>query len=263
EVRLAVIDRWIERLESGLGDLEARRAQGDAAPYDVRRIERELEIAAAERAVESAALSSAWTELETWTRWKDRPPLQGDLAPPRSTGADMALPELARIEQMERALAAEEDAWGAPFLRGWVVGAGYRLAHAGDAIGHGFVLSLSVPLAFWNTDQPRLDRLAAQQTELRAERALETSTAQSSADAARQELEQTLDTLDRLSDPARDEELTQMARAAYGAGEATLTELLDAFQSEAELQLARIDLEWAARQAALDLDRRLGIGVPE
>ena len=40
-------------------------------------------------------------------------------------------------------------------------------------------------------------------------------------------------------------------------------DLIDAYESEAELGLARVDLQWEARLAAIALDHSLGRGIPE
>ena len=204
--------------------------------------------------------------LSMWTTWQARPLLVGDLQPSPPASAPEARaptrPELARLEHLELALGAEAQAWGSPFWRGWSVGAGYRYAEVGPSTGHGFLLTLSLPLAFWNTDAPRLQRLRARQHEVSSELTLRTSLMAREVDAARRAARRGHGSLSTMSDPSRDVELTRLAQVAFDAGEASLTELLDAFESETDLQLARIDLQWEARRASIALDRSRGIGVP-
>ena len=266
DARIAALDAWIARLGRRLEGIRAREERGDASAYQVRRVEREIELARTTRATEASARAEAWAELERWTTWQARPVLAGDLQPstPTPTPDARALlrPELARLEHLELALDAEAQAWGSPFWRDWSVGAGYRYAEVGPSAGHGFLVTLSLPLAFWNTDAPRIQSLRARQLEVSSELTLRASLAAREVDAAQQRLDAAMAPLETMSDPPRDAELTRLAHIAFDAGEASLTELLDALESETELQLARIDLQWEARRAAIALDRSRGIGVP-
>ena len=227
-------------------------------------MERELEIARAQRIAEDSALAEAWATLDAWTQWEARPALLGSLAPESpSVVATSEPPELIRLDQLVQGLQAEAAVWGSPFARGWVVGAGYRFADASAGTGHGFIVSLSLPLMFWNIDEARIDRLSAEETAAQAELEYRRDLSARGQVAAQERLDSAWEALESLPDPARDAELTGLAEAAFSAGETTLTELLDAIESETELRLARIDLQWVARRAALNLDYRLGIGVPQ
>ena len=77
--------------------------------------------------------------------------------------------------------------------------------------------------------------------------------AEQAEQATRKRYQASLDALGELPPAERDAELSQLAESAYGAGEGTLLELLDAYESEADLRLARIDLQWEARRAAIEL----------
>jgi cobalt-zinc-cadmium efflux system outer membrane protein len=262
EERLAAIDAWIARLERGVEAIGERGKRGDASAYDVRRVERELEIAVARRAREEADLAEAWAALSAWTPWDVQPSLSGELTPSDTMKDTTAtLPQLEQLEQRELVLDAELDAWGVPFGRDWMIGAAYRFARQGGQNGQGFMVSLSIPLTFWNTDRPRVERLRAQRARVQGELELTRTLAEQAEHGARQRLQETLDALGQLPAPERDHELSQLAEVAYGAGEGTLLELLDAHESEAEIRLARIDLQWAARRASIELQRRLGIGA--
>jgi len=260
EERIAAFDSWIARLEHGVEVIRKRGERGDASGYEVRRIERELDIATARRAQEQANLAEAWAALSAWTPWDAQPSLSGALTPSDTMKDEVAtLPRLEQLEQRELVLDAELDAWGAPFGRGWTIGAGYRFARQGGSDGHGFILSLSMPLTFWNTDRPRVERLRAERARVESELALTRTLAEQAEHGARERLQDTLEALGELPAAERDGEVSQLAETAFGAGEGTLLELLDAYESETELRLARIDLQWAARRAAIDLQRRLGI----
>jgi cobalt-zinc-cadmium efflux system outer membrane protein len=262
EERIAAIDAWIARLEQGVEAIDKRRAGGDASPYEVRRVERELEIAVARRAQEQARLAQAWADLGAWTPWEAQPSLTGALTPSDVPAGDVAtLPKIVQLEQRELALDAELDVWGRPFGREWTFGAAARYARQGGDNGYGFMLTLSVPLTFWNTDRPRVQRLRAEHERVEGELRFARTLAEQAEQATRKRYQAALDALGSLPAAEHDAELSHLAEAAFGAGEGTLLELLDAHESEAELRLARIDLQWEARRAAIDLQRQLGIGV--
>lgn len=262
--RAAAMKRWTTLLASSTARVSARASRGDAATYDVRRVERELATARARQARESGHLSEAWAALEAWAPWTDRPTLDAVLAPTVSApqAAQEDLPELVRLERLASALDGEVDAWGSPSLRGWTIAAGYRLANAGELSGHGLLLSLTLPLTLWNNDAPERDRLVAERARVSSELDLARAHAERAERAASERLERTLEALGTLPVPGDEATLTTLAEAAYSSGEASLTELLDAYQSETELTLSVLDLQWEARRAAIELDRRRGLGVP-
>ena len=263
EERMRALDAWCDRLEGGVTASKARQERGDTALYDVRRVERELETGRAQRAREEALVAEAWAALRMWSPWRSRPALSGELTPSvRPPKSATVLPRLVRLQSLEQALGAEAKAWGSPMWREWIVGAGYRFTEVGSTNGHGLIVSLSVPLALWNNDRPKIERLRAERARIGSELRLGRTLAEQAETAARERRDRALASLSSLSAQPGDAELTRLAEAAYGAGEATLTELLDAYESETELELSRIDLQWEARRAAIELDRRRGIGVP-
>jgi outer membrane protein TolC len=168
---------------------------------------------------------------------------------------------LARLQHLQQALEAETGAWGSSFWRGWSAGAGYTFAQVGQSRGHGFLVTLEVPLAFWNTNTVRVQRLVAEQEELGNEFTLRAGIANREVRAAQVRLDSALQALTAMPDPSQDVELTRLAEIAFAVGETTLIDLLDAFGSETDLQLARLDLQADARRAAIALDRSRGLGV--
>lgn len=262
QLRVAVVEAWIGRLDRVVSLTAARERRGDVSRLAVRRVEREQATARAERAAEAARLGEAWGALSTLTGWSERPALAGELAPAAAADdAAGAHPALLRIESEARARAVEAEAWDSPLGRGWTLGAGYRLVGADERFGHGFVLSLGLPLALWNPEQPRIDRLAGERAALEAEASRwQAATARAIA-ATRQRLADALAALAALPAAAADDEFTAVAESAYAAGEATLESLLDAGESTTRLRLAALDLAWEARRAAIELDEHLGLGA--
>lgn len=261
---LAALAAWVAQLERAVAAIAARVERGDASLYDSLRVRRELDRARAAIAREQALLSEAWAALRVWAPFEERPALAGDLTPTRPDDAahDVAsLPSIRRLAQLELALDREADAWGSPFWRGWTLGAGYRWVSQGDQTAHGFTLNLSIPLAFWNTDRARVDRLEAERDSIAHELSMVRTLAERRRDAARERLDAALHALGALTEPDRDQELTRLAETSYRAGESPLSQLLDAYESEVELRRARLDLQWEARRAAIELERRSGTGA--
>lgn len=259
--RLLIFDAWLDRLSARVAAVRARQQRGDAAAYDVGRVERELALLRARRATEVDSMSQAWSALHTWVPWDERPTLSDALLPASvipPTGR--LLPRLARLEQLGVALDEESKAWGGTWWRNWSVGAAYRYSEVGASSGHGLVVSLAVPLAFTDTDELELDRLRAERVAATHELSFQRALADRAEQAASARLTAAFEAIQSLPSATADAETTHLAVVAYRAGEASLTDLLDAYRSEAELQLIAIDLHWSVRRAFIALERLRGIG---
>lgn len=262
EERAGALDDWIARLEHGVADTAAREARGDVSRFELRRVERELATARAERALAEDELAEAWAELERWAPAQSRPRLVGDLMPETAQVDRQRLPELRRLEHLSAALTAEAGSWGAPWARDWTFGAGYRLVDTAASTGHGFVLSLSMPLATRNNSEAQVTNLLAERDRVARELDLRQARLVAAEAAAARRLADARAASESVGEVDFDDELIALAEAAYGAGEATLTELLDAYESQVQLALVRVELQWAARRAAIQLNHLRGIGAP-
>jgi hypothetical protein len=197
----------------------------------------------------------ARSALHTLTLWSDEPPLTGALRPepPRATSARSPL--LLALEQESRALELELDAWGSPMWRDWALSAGYRYNQVGDSAGHGFIVTLSLPLALWNNDQPRQDQLRARRAQLQSAQRAEQLRLYQVESRSKTRFIQAMKMLSTQTTTIDQPKLVQLSELAYTSGEVSLMELLDVYRVEADLVLVRLDLEWDARQAALELER--------
>jgi outer membrane protein TolC len=259
--RVAAVLAWESRLERGVADLTARELRGDVSRYELLRAERELATARARRVVMEDALAAAWAELESWVPLETRPELVGEIRPEVVVGDQRESPTLAQMEYLASALTVEAEAWRSSWLRDWTFGVGYRVLDSVAATGHGAVLSLSLPLAVRNNHAVEASRVLAQRDRVERERDLLRSHLDAAERAAETRLLATLSAVDSLDAEAPAAELIPLAEAAYASGEAVLNELLDAYESEAELALARLELEHAARRAAIDFDHLRGMGA--
>ena len=248
DLRLATVDRTLEVLR-------ARYERGDVARYAVVRVESERAVIAAERVAVVAERDAARAEVLAITGAADDVTLVGALRP-----GDV--PPLAE-PPMVRARAAEARAWDAvaevaarPALRDWELEAGYRMAHEAAATGHGGVVALSIPLGGRAAADAARASARAQASVARAEQHREGHLAQHERAAALARLAVARDAIDELAalDAGARDELVPLAESAWAAGEAPLSDVIEAWRAEAEVALLRVDLEWAARDAMIDLE---------
>jgi len=237
--------RALDALSLVIGQLAQR---GESAGYALKRQEtqarlhRRLLASMKARAAASRAVLAAWLGEEVT-------PSQGSLADlaggARAQGAPSATHP--RIESLEAAGRASEIEGRAAHRR-WVpdltLFAGYRTITGGsDQTAHGFSASLTVPLTLFDHGQGE-----AAQAEASHARTLALAEALRRENAARLKaskrslalLETSLGELDQAVAEAAS--LEKSATKLYTAGEATITEVLDAFRAAEEARLARIDL---------------------
>ncbi len=260
QARQAALVGQVERLRRGVAALRAREASGDVPRYAVLRAQREVTLVQASIAAEQAQVAEAWASLQSLAPFEQRPTLVGDITVPVATTVTdddqqtlHALPLLQQLRHQQQAIDARRATLGSRWLRGWTVGAGYRLDYSGTETGHGFLLSLAVPLAISDDGSAHADALAAESQRLNAEHAQRLRQLERSASAARARVAHAQAAIAAL--PNVDSELSALAEAAYAAGEVPLSEVLETQASEVELALVRLDLQWQARRAELALAR--------
>jgi cobalt-zinc-cadmium efflux system outer membrane protein len=258
--REAIARQQLERLRP-LAEREQERASaGEAARLSARRLalaESDARVAAAEAEadrVRAEATARAW-----------RPDLAKEARPARVELPDITPPAGAVSTPELRALEREAEQaglqqrlagryWGFPELQvGW-----QRLAHGG------LVQSGPILAASWSV--PVLDRNQAARAE--AARLTDIAQARVSLMAARvrAEIDGRRAEYLALADAARDTERTSTdadrviaaSEAAFRAGEATLTDLLEALRATAEARLRTLELRGRALEVHRELEAALG-----
>lgn len=263
--RHEVHDAWLNRLVSSRDAVHLREEGGDDSLYSVRRIEREIELVRSRHASEHLDLAAARATLLAWLEMptSSSAELMASLVPEgpitaKEDGLDEVHPELVRLEELEKAARVQADSLGKMWLRDWSFGGGYRFTRMVGINGHGLVLGISAPLPAWSLEHARRDLLEAHAAQLAAEQRIAAAGQWRAEQLAITQLTEALGALSRMTTISSDSSITQLAELAYSAGEATLAELLDAHESETELELERVELEWRARQASIDLDHARG-----
>lgn len=242
--RALVMQKQQRALEELAVTLKQLGARGETSGYDVRRHDAEVRLHARALTSARARANAARTQLG---QWLDPALVPGSLAStalaraPLTPNAGAEHPELEVLRASARAAGLEANA----AHRRWVpepeVFAGYRQVAGGDRTGHGVSLGLSVPLTFFEHGRGAAARAGA-------ERALIDARAVRLKRALEVELHAAAESLDGLEAALRDaevnvantEELAAGARVLYGAGEASITDLLDAYRTGEHAALDRV-----------------------
>lgn len=283
ERRVLVLVDWERRIEAALSIVARRRAAGDAAPYDERRLERERAVALGRLDLERAAHEVAIARLRAilgededvdegaWTLsgplLPERPEAQGSVAA-RVEGHPSLLALDARL------LAADADAtsarrYWAPDFRleaGWK---GVRIGPQGRADGFvlgtngradGFLVGGTLTLPLWDPSRGLALAARGDSLALRGRRELLRMELEGRAAGLAVETVRLCEAAERLRErtESTSADLVRMTTAAYDAGEMSVLELLDAYRGAADDALSVLDVEHSARRARIELDRTLG-----
>jgi cobalt-zinc-cadmium efflux system outer membrane protein len=274
QARVAALADWTRRIDDALTIVRLREERGDAALYDRRRLERERALAIAKVEMEQAQIERTQGHLSALLASPGSAPIaRGDLLPdtePPQLGELRELgarrPELLALDQRLEASTLEirsAQRFWLPDLRlegGWK-GVGYR---ASGVRSDGFLVSGALTFPLW--DHAHGPKRVAE-GEARANRgrrlllALEADAELAGMRAEAVRLRAAALTF-REQSSGMSADLARIAGAGYGGGELGLLELLDAYRGAAEDALTALDLELAARQARIEIDRLTGAVFP-
>lgn len=268
ERQLMAIATWAGRFATTERIVGKLHAQGEVSGYDLRRLARERQAAEARRAEVQADVERAREQFAALlgidaSAWES---LSGRLlpAPPLALEALLARldgrPDLAALNAKGAAAALE----GRAAARGWIpeVTLGVGTKRTDDNFGRqsATLLSVSVPLPLFDRQQTGERRAAAQAASARAEYGLARSRAEGQLRGLQRQVTQLIAAAERYRKEAvaPSAELIRIAESAYGAGESTILELLDAYKGALEAETTALDLEWKAREAGIELDQLTG-----
>ena len=138
---------------------------------------------------------------------------------------------------------------------------GAKTTEAAGTSDTGSVAAISFTLPIFDRGQGGRGIARAEGAVLRARRAVLARQAQAEAEAALSEATARRGAAEAYAAAGDPEELTRIARAAYGAGEMRILELLDAYRTVLSVHLRMIDLRAGARRSEIELYRVLGTEV--
>jgi cobalt-zinc-cadmium efflux system outer membrane protein len=120
--------------------------------------------------------------------------------------------------------------------------AGYRALDQDADIAHGFSLGLTIPLTFFDHGQGEAALADAERGTLEASAERLGQQQRAEAKAALVRLEQLTTNIADLGQARKDaRELLTQAQRLYSAGEASITEMLEAFRAAEDARLAELD----------------------
>lgn len=248
QARAKILSEQQAALEASSVTIEGLAKSGEAAGYDLlrQRLQARLHHSEVEAAQARALASRANLEV-----WIDGPIELPDVDLGALASGKPVLPPAARelvSPSVQSLLAASEghalEARAA--RRRWVpdpeVFVGYRVVEGTDDTAHGISLSLTVPLTFFDRGQGEAARADAEQGVADASAAQLDRRQRVEASSARARLDQLSRGLADLAQARSDaRELFAQAQRLYAAGEATITEMLEAFSVTEQASLAELD----------------------
>jgi cobalt-zinc-cadmium efflux system outer membrane protein len=248
QARVKILNEQHAALEASSTTVESLAKSGEAAGYDLlrQRLQARLhhsEVQAAQaRALGSRAHLEAWIAGPIELPEVDLAVLANGKAVPSSTARESQTPGVQSLHAASRAHALEASA----SRRRWVpdpeVFAGYRVVAGEGDTARGVSLSLTLPLTFFDHGQGEAAQADAERNVAEATAARLERRQRAEALSARARLEQLSSGLAALAQ-ARDDarELLGQAQSLYAAGEASITEMLEAFRVAEQARLAELD----------------------
>jgi outer membrane protein TolC len=242
--RATIMQQHQQALESLAAALQQLTARGEAATYDVRRHQAEVQLHARLLGAAHARASAAELRLAYWL---GTPVGSASLASsalllaPLSAQSAGPHPEVVALQGMAEAAASERRAASRRWIPEPELFAGYRQIAAGDQVGHGLSVGFTVPLTFLEHGQgaaarAQAERTAADARARRLSRQLDIERA-----AATASLRSLKAVLARAEQTALEvQQLKESARLLYAAGESSISELLDAYRTSESASLDRI-----------------------
>lgn len=265
QARANILREQQSTLEASSTTIEALAKSGEAAGYDLlrQRVQARLHHGLLESAQARALASRA--QLEAWTNAEVELP-EIDLAmlahgstfrPPTEPEAEAR--RLQSLRAASRASALEARA----ARRRWVpdpeVFAGYRALDGEADVAHGVSLGLTIPLTFFDHGQGDAARADAETAALDASAERLISERRAEAKAARARLQHLSSSIADLGQARSDAlALLTQAQRLYSAGEASITEMLEAFRAAEEARLAELERVFEIALARLRVMRASG-----
>ncbi len=262
--RLDVLQAQQDAYEFLVKKLERLEGSGENAQLDRDRLLVEAELSAAGRVSHELELTSqmAWLEtvLDASVELTAELGELGGAAPPADGRTPATNPAVAALEKAAEASRIEADAARRKRVPDVDLFAGYRVVGSeASETGHGFSLSLSVPLTLFDHGQAEAQRAEARAAIASAKLGQTERQSRAERQAARQRLTAIAQTMPRLKKAVELAKKTENgAQRLYLAGEGELLAVMQATRSRTELELLLIELAGARADAIMTLVKARG-----
>jgi cobalt-zinc-cadmium efflux system outer membrane protein len=257
--REALLLAHLEKTSRLAGWLQARADEGEAAGVEARRLELEVEVVEREVSASRAealawrAAAGIWSSMVTDDIRPTRPPLP---TPPAAAGigdrSDI-LTLVHRVAAAESRLSLERRVLEPP-----VISAGWIEIRDGRQSFDGPVFGVIWPLPLFDRNQGKRQVAAAEADGARSEVEVSRRLALQQAEAALASYSELFEAVVRGGSSAVTAGVVEAVFAAFAAGEASLTDVLDALRATVDVQMARVDSMARALAAERDLEAALG-----
>ena len=273
--RVAALAEWVERVQQAREMVLRREQRGDAAAYELRRIDRERVVADTWLASEQAGLERAGARLEALLDGG------GSGASTRASGSLLPESKPMGLEALQAATAWRPDLLALGFeleaadlegraaARWWIpdlrLEAGWKTADSGNqGRADGVLVGATFELPLWDQASAMARVAAGASQAARGQRALLESELRAELAGLHAEAERLHEVATRFGEQsgAASSDLVRMATLGHAGGEFTLLELLDAYRGATDDALRALELALAARTARIELDRLSGSGLP-
>jgi cobalt-zinc-cadmium efflux system outer membrane protein len=257
--RVADLQANLDRTRRLADWLRARADAGEAAGIEARRLELEVEVLARETAAARAearaqrVAAAAWSDMVTG----DVAPARPVLPPPLASVDVAAHPDLKALAQ--RAAAAEaRHRLQRQVLEPPEVSAGWLEIRDGLQSFNGPVLGIAWPLPVFDRNQGARQAAAAEVDRARAELEVAKRRAEQHADAAVASYADLYEVAVNGQAGGHQAEVVDAVLAAFEAGEASLTDVLDTLRATVDVEMARLASLARALAAERELEEALG-----
>ena len=257
--REALLLAHLEKTGRLAGWLQARAEEGEAAGVEARRLELEVEVVerdvAASRAEALAwrAAAASWSSLVTGEVRPTRPPLPTPPATADIGDRPDILALVHRVAAAESRLSLERRVLEPP-----VISAGWLEIRDGRQSFDGPVLGVAWPIPLFDRNQGTRQAAAAEADKARSEVEVSRRLAVQQAEAALASYSELFEAAMRGGPSAIEAGVVEAVFAAFAAGEAGLTDVLDALWATIDVQMARVDTLARALAAERELEADLG-----
>ncbi|MAY55131.1 MAG: hypothetical protein CMQ46_10045 [Gammaproteobacteria bacterium] len=255
--RLDHLTDSMENMSQLIDSASMRVAAGDLSEYDLIWLQREYDDIQLKITEAAATLNSEAATLISLAQLEPEASFDGDVLPPDPAAMSSSellnnQPDLQLVERQFEAAQKRQEAASRQRWPSLTVGLGERRANEGAFRSEGNLFSLTVEVPLFGTGKRNLAAAQAHASSLAAERAMVNR--EVSAEIAR--LQAVVDNQRTIAvrqyQRSQKQQLAELARAAYLAGEVSVNQLLDAERSDLELRLGAADAALEARETFIE-----------